>query len=304
MHTNSSSLKQMPRPEEIVWFDGEIIPMAQARVSIEDRGFLFADGIYEVIAAYDGIPHLMDEHLDRWERSAEGLRIQPRFCRDTRVQAIHELLRRFPAPRVSIYGQLTRGAARRAHTFPASPRPLEFWFVRELAPYAPVLFTEGAKVITLPDERWANCWIKSISLAPNCLARQDAAEQGAFEAIFHAEDGTVTEGAATNFFVVKNGVIWTHPVTKRILTGCTRQFFLSLARNAGIPVREDRFDLTFMRNADEAFITSTTINAMPVTRIDEVPVGDGRVGPVVQKLMALGESAMQQMREDSLSALR
>ncbi|MEO8377570.1 MAG: aminotransferase class IV [Candidatus Sumerlaeota bacterium] len=284
--------------------DGEFQPMAQARVSVEDRGLLFADGIYEVIAAFDGVPHLLEEHLDRWERSAEGLRIQPRYGRDTRVQVIHELLQRFPARRVSIYGQLTRGSARRAHTFPAAPRPMEFWFARELPAYPPVLFTEGAAVVTHPDERWLNCWIKSISLLPNCMARQYAQEQGAFEAVFYLENGTVTEGAATNFHVVKDGEIWTHPPEKRILNGCTRQWILGLAQREGIKVREEKFDLTFLRNADEAFLTSTTFSVMPITRCDNQPVGGGMVGPVVQKLMALGESSMRQLREDSLAALR
>ncbi|MCC6546797.1 aminotransferase class IV [Candidatus Sumerlaeota bacterium] len=304
MHANTLSPRVSPHPEELIWMDGEFLPLAQARVSIEDRGLLFADGIYEVIAAFDGVPHLLVEHLDRWDRSAEGMRIQPRYGRDTRVDVIHELLKRFSAPRVSVYGQLTRGAARRAHTFPAAPRPMEFWFARELQPYQPVLFSEGVKVITRPDERWLNCWIKSISLAPNCFARQDAAEQGAFEAIFHREDGVVTEGAATNFFVVKDGVIRTHPVTKRILSGCTREFVLQVARQHGLAIREEAFDLTFMRNVDEAFITSTTINVMPVTRIDDAPVADGKVGPVVQKLMALTDAAVRQLREDSLAALR
>lgn len=289
---------------EQLWIDGEFMPLGDGRVSIEDRALLFGDGIYEVIAAYDGVPILLDEHMDRWEKSAAGLRIEPRYNRDTRIGVIQELLRRFRAPRVSIYGQLTRGSGKRAHVFPGSPRPMEFWYVRDMPNYAPALYTEGAAVVTHPDERWTRCWIKSTCLLANCLAKQYAQEHGAFESVLFQEDGTVTEGAVANFHVVKNGVIRTHPANGRILSGCKREMVFSLARANGIAINEEKYDLEYLRNADEAFLTSTTINVIPVTKCDGKPIGDGKVGAVTKRLMGFVDEAIREVRRGAFAVSR
>lgn len=287
---------------DYLWLNGEYMPISQGRVSVEDRSLLFGEGIYEVIAAYDGVPILLEEHLDRWERSAEGLRLKSPYSRETRYEVIAELLRLCGKSRATIYGQLGRGAARRAHSFPAHETPVEFWYARELPPYKQTMYTEGVATITQPDERWPRCWIKATSLLPNVLAKQAAIEAGAFEAILYNEKNIVTEGAVANFHVVKDGAVVTHPTDGRILGGCKRSMVLRLARENGIPVHEEKYSMDFMRDADEAFLTSTTINVLPVTSIDGKPVGTGKVGGVVGRLMELTEREVARLRDVGVEA--
>ena len=256
------------------------MPLSEGRLPVEDRATQFSDAIYEVIAAYDGVPVLMEEHLDRWERSAAGLRIESPYSRETREHAIRELVRLCGAPRIMIYGQLTRGTAKRAHPFPKGTPANEFWYVRPLPPPNEQKYREGAGAVTHPDERWARCWIKTTSLLPNCLAKQYALDSGAFEAVLYTDDGTVTECTAANLYAVSEGTIHTHPATARILAGIKRELILRLAREEGFPVREEPFDLELLRKADEVFVSSTTLNALPITTLDGKPVGDGKVGPV------------------------
>jgi len=275
---------------DILWINGEYMPLNEGRVSMEERGLLFGEGIYEVIAAYDGAPILMDEHLDRWERSAKGIHLEPKYTREEREEVLHELIRRMGHPRVTLYGQLTRGAARRNHAFPKKTEPLEFWFVRELPPYPDTMFADGVSAVTHPDERWARCWIKATNLLANVLAKQYAAERGAFESILVREDGTVTEASVANFHMVKDGIVYTHPDDGRILAGCKRHMVLQLARDADIQVREERYTIDFLRKADEGFLTSTTINVLPVTKLDTAPIGTGRVGATTRRLMDLTQA--------------
>lgn len=268
-----------------LWINGEFTTLEKGTVSVEERGLLFGEGIYEVIAAYDGVPVLLAEHLDRWERSASGIRLDSPYTRAHREEVIAELIRRVDAPRASIYGQLSRGPAPRAHAFPATETPTELWFAKPLPLPDTAKYEQGVSAITHPDERWPKCWIKSTSLLPNVLAKQAAVDAGAFEAIQYREDGTVTEASIANFHMVKDGAIHTHPADGRILAGCKRAFVLAIAREIGITVHEHHYDLEFLRTADEAFLTSTTINALPVTRIDDTPVGTGAVGPILGRLM-------------------
>jgi len=277
---------------ETMWMNGEFMPLSEGYIGIEDRALLFGEGIYEVIAAYQGVPILLEEHLDRWERSAEGLRLPQAYTRDERREVLRELIARTGSDRVSLYGQLSQGSARRAHQFPANAKPTEFWFARVLPKYAPELYTKGVKTYSHLDERWARRWIKSTSLLPNCLAKQYAVERGGFEALLHTEAGMITEGAVANFWVVKNGVAYTHPTDGRILGGCKRSMVLRLANQAGIPVREEVFSMDFMMAADEAFLTSTTINVLPVTEVDDRPIGTGKPGPVSQRLLHLVEQSI------------
>lgn len=270
---------------DTLWINGEFMPLKDGKVSVEDRAHLFGDGIYEVIAAYKGVPVLMDEHLDRWEQSAAGLGLESPYNREQRRGVIMELVRRFGASRISIYGQLSRGTAKRAHQFPVKARASEFWYVQELPRYPETMHADGVAVVTHPDERWARCWIKSTSLLANCLAKQYAVEHGAVEAILYREDGTVTEGAIANFHVVKDGVVYTHPLDGRILGGVKRALMIRVGGQIGVTIKEQKYDLEFLKNADEAFLTSTTINVMPVTKCDGKPVGDGRPGPITQLLM-------------------
>ncbi|CAN5296774.1 D-amino acid aminotransferase [soil metagenome] len=283
--------------------NGEYMPLSEGHVGMEDRSVLFGDAIYEVIAAYNGTPLLMDEHLDRWERSADGIRIPQRHSRERRIDVITELLRQFESPNAMVYGQLSRGYARRAHQFPLNPNPTEFWWVRELPKYIPAMYTDGVSVYTHPDERWARCWVKSTNLIANCMAKQFAHERGAFEAVLYREDGIITEGAAANFHVVKDGEVYTHPLDGRILGGCKRILLLEIARSLGITVREQKFTVPFLREVDEAFLTSTTINLLPVTKCDDIAVGNGMVGKVTDRLMDAMRSEIKRRCQQPASLL-
>ncbi len=285
-----------------LWINGEFQSLEGATLPLEDRATLFGDGIYEVIAAYQGVPILLKEHLDRWERSAEGLRIKLHYSRQEREDVIAQLIRNLPSDRAMIYGQLSRGVARRAHLFPSDPEPTEFWFVRELPPKKPEIYEKGVAAMTHPDERWARCWIKSTSLLANVLAKQAAKDAGAFEAILYREDQTVTEASVANFLAVKDGVIHTPPANGRILSGCKRGMVLRLAREHGIEVREEPFKLSMLPEIDEALLTSTTINAFPVTTIDHKPVGNGEVGPVSRKIRELVEEEIDRTVKQSVGA--
>ncbi len=262
------------------------MPLEEGTLPIEDRSLLFGEGIYEVIAAYDLVPVLLQEHLERWIRSAEGLRLECPYSIEQQMEVIQQLLENVGAKRASIYGQLTRGSAKRAHPFPQKSEPSEFWFVRALPEYDSRMYSEGVAVITQPDDRWSRCWIKSTSLLPNVLAKQAATDEGAFESILYKPDGTVTEASVANFHVVKDGVIYTHPNDGAILGGCKRKFVLDIARENGIEVREEKYNLDFLRKVDEAFLTSTTINALPVTKLEGKAIGSGKVGEVLTTLMS------------------
>lgn len=286
---------------ETIWINGEYMPLSDATLPIEERSVMFADGIYEVIAAYDGVPILLEEHLDRWERSAEGIQLSAAYSRDERYEVIAELLRRLNVPRAMIYGQLSRGTGPRAHQFPKTPKPIEFWFARELPPKNEKNYRDGVAVITHPDERWKRCWIKSTCLLPNVLAKQKAQEAGAFEAVLHTDEGIVTEVAAANFWMVKDGRVYTHPADGAILAGCKRAMVAQVARDAGIEVREEKCHLDFLRKADEAFITSTTINVLPVTTLDGNPIGGGKVGPVASRLGALVDQKVAELKAQGLA---
>lgn len=270
---------------ETVWLNGEYMPLSEGTVPLEDRAFQFADGIYEVLAAYNGVPFLLQEHLDRMERSAEGISLTSPWSRDQREEVIHELISRLNVPRAMVYGQLTRGTARRAHFFPKIVNPTEYWFARELPPPNTKGYQEGVRLIPHPEERWARCWIKSTCLLPNVLAKQAAIEAGGFDSLYVREDGIVTEASVANAFIVVDGALVTHPANGRILGGCKRAFVLKLAREAGIPCREEFFHLNQAKAADEMFITSTTLNILPVTTIDHDTICDGRVGPMTRRLM-------------------
>lgn len=282
---------------DLLWLDGAFLPAEAGRVSFEDRGFQFADGIYEVVACYDGEPLMIEEHLDRFDASAAGLMIDPDFSRDVRREAILELARRSPTRDSMIYGQLTRGAAPRSHVFPASHvHPTELWHARPLPTYPPDYHQKGVGLISHPDERWANCHLKTISLLPNCLAKEKAKRAGCFEALFFNAEGIVTECGASNAWAVINGELRTHPLTRAILGGITRILILELARDLGIHVNETAATLDEFRNADEVFLSSTTIGALPVSRIDDGQIRDGKPGAVTRSLMAAFDARIASVR--------
>lgn len=273
-------------PTNLLWLNGETMPIEEGRVGVEDRGFLFSDGIYEVVLFYDGRPFMMREHLERWEFSARGILLHSPGTLDQRAARIAELVERSGHRDAMVYGQLTRGASVRNHLFPsADTPPTEMWFVRPAPKYAPETKENGVALITHADERWAHCEYKTISLLPNCLAKEHARRAGAFEALLHRE-GVVTECSASNAWCVRDGVVFTHPISPRILCGITRMAIIEVARACGVEVREQAVGVAEFRAADEAFISSTTMEVMPATKLDHAPIGDGRVGPVTKTLMA------------------
>ncbi len=270
-----------------LWLNGRFMPLEEGRIAVEDRGFQFADGIYEVVACPGREPFLLEDHLDRWERSAEGLMLEPWLGRAERHGVILELVRRAPFPNPMVYGQLTRGACPRSHAFPAREVACtELWYAKPLPTYPAAYHAEGVAVITHPDERWRNCHLKTVSLLPNCLAKEKARRAGAFEAMLVNEQGLVTEGAAVNAWAVIDGVVRTHPLTRAILPGITRKLVLALAAGEGIAVEERAFALQELATASEVLLTSTTIGVLPVSSVDGRPVGCGAPGPVARALMA------------------
>jgi D-alanine transaminase len=259
-------------------------------VNIEDRGYQFGDGIYEVVHLFDGRFIDEDLHLDRLERSLREIKLPMPMPRASLRMVLREVARRNRVTEGLLYMQVTRGVARRDHAFPNKPIPPALVVtVKRIAPYPTNVDRWGAAAITMPDLRWARCDIKTVNLLPNCLARQAAREKGAIEAVLYDEaSGMVTEGAATSFWIVDaSGTIRTRPLSDAILPGCTRAALMAELRDAGIAFEERAFSMKELRHAREAFITSATSFVKPITKIDGAPVGDGEVGPVVRKLFEI-----------------
>jgi len=277
------------RVGRIAYVDGHYGPLAEAAVSVEDRGFQFADGVYEVCAVLNG--RLLDwpAHLERLARSRAGIGIaEPMSDRALELVAKH-LLRINFADDALLYIQVTRGAARRDHPFPARIRPTlvmtvrPFDFRQRVAQQA-----TGVAVVSQPEIRWARRDIKAVALLPNVLAKQAAKAAGAFEAWFADADGTVSEGGSTNAWIVDSeGRIVTHPNGPDILPGVMRATAIRIAREAQMTVIERPFTLAEAQAAPEAFLTSTTAPCLPIVRIDGAAVGDGRPGPVTARLASL-----------------
>ncbi len=273
----------------IAYVNGRYLPQREASVNIEDRGYQFADGIYEVVHLYDGRLIDEDRHLDRLDRSLRELRLPSPMGRAALRHVLLELARRNRLRDGLLYMQVTRGVARRDHAFPANPPPPSMVAtIRRIPPYPTDVSAWTASAITHPDERWARCDIKTVALTPNVLARQAAREKGALEAILVDADGMVTEGAATSFWIVDAaGVLRTRKLDHGILPGCTRDALLALLGQESVVFAEQVFSRDELEAAREAFITSATSFVKPIIRIDTKPVGDGTVGPVTRLLFDL-----------------
>ena len=271
----------------VVYLNGEFLPAEEAKISVDDRGFLLGDGVYEVTPAYHGHLFLFPRHRARLEKGLAELRIDFDVAG---VEAMKlEMLGRnglAAEPLSLVYMQVTRGAAPRTHAFPnPSPPPTVYAFARAFQRPARARWDEGFSAITVPDQRWLRVDIKTIQLLPNALAMQAAAEAGAQNVIFH-RDGAVTEGGHANLFAVFGGVLVTHPANHLILHGVTRGLVLELAADLGIEVEERVFSVEELRGADELFYTGTTTEVSPTVRVDGSPIGDGSVGPVTRRLHA------------------
>jgi len=280
--------------KDIVYVNGSFVPRAEARVSVEDRGFVFGDGVYEVLRVINGRPFATRFHNDRLRRSLEGIRISLKGSDNPErfVEIGKELLRQnaLVDGEATLYMQVTRGASTRAHNFPAAEtEPTVYISAARFTPYKD-LAESGAVAITLPDQRWGRCDLKTLNLLPNVLASQIAKEKGAFEAML-IRDGIVTEGTRTNFFGVIDGVLRTHPLNNHILPGITRSVLRDLAHQVSIDLDESPIKVDEIPRLSELFLTGTTTDVMPVVTLDGKTVGKGRPGSLTRQLQkVLAES--------------
>ena len=277
----------MPR---IAYVNGRYVPLAEAGVHIQDRGFQFADGVYEYFAVFGAKLADTRGHLDRLWRSLGELRIPAPMSEAALRVVLAETVRRNRVRLGSVYVQVTRGSAPRDHAFPdPAPHPSLIVIAKTLDFAAAEVRAEtGVKVLTQPDIRWGRCDIKTVGLLPNVLAKQAAREAGAYEAWLVDEMGLVTEGASTNAWIVDaEGVLRTRDTNANILCGVTRNGLLDIAQAAGIPVSQRPFTVDEAKAAKEAFITAASTFVMPVVAVDGAKIGDGRPGPVAKRLRAL-----------------
>lgn len=267
----------------IAFLNGRFMPLAKAKVSVEDRGYQFGDGIYELIRVYHGRIFHLEDHLTRLDRSARAIGLSTVYPRSRWKEILAKVLARSGYREAKLYIQITRGVAPRDHAFPKRNRLTVIVTVRRLMPLATDLYEKGVSVITVPDLRWGRCDIKSINLLPNVMARQEARSSGAFEVLF-VRDGLVVEGSGCNIFAVIRGRIVTPPKGPAILCGITREVMIRLAREARDPLIEKGLTLQELLSAEEVFLTGTTVEVLPVVKVDGQPIGDGRPGRMTRRL--------------------
>lgn len=288
-----------------VYLNGEYIPKDEAKVSVDDRGFLLADGVYEVTCFYEGVPFYGDRHLARLRRGLEWMRIP--FDADVMDEVGRQLMARNDlegAPTSLIYMQVTRGVAPRTHYFPKEPvTPTVYAFAKAWDRPAPERWNQGFSGQTVTDRRWGRVDIKTICLLPNVLGFQEALDAGADDAIL-VKDGVALEGAHQNFWAVFDGKVVTHPVTQIILPGITRGVVMELAVANGIPVEERPIHVEELPRADEVFFTGTTGEVRPVVKVDGRPVGDGKVGPVTRALSQAFHKRIDQVKAEARAGAR
>jgi D-alanine transaminase len=284
-----------PRDESIAYLNGEFLPLSKARISPLDRGFIYGDGVYEVIPVYGRRVFRWEDHLRRLDHSLDGIRLPNPHSDAQWTQIVRELVRRSPHEDQSMYLQVTRGVAKRDHAFPKGVPPTVFLMSNVLAVPTQEAVDAGVAAITLPDNRWLRCDLKTTSLLPNVLLRQLAVDAGAVEAVL-LRDGLLTEGAASNIFVVKDGVLLVPPKSHLILPGITYDVVLELAQEHGIRCEIREVSEAELRSAQELWLSSSTREVLAITRLDAKPVGDGRPGPLFRRTYALFQELKAQMR--------
>jgi D-alanine transaminase len=264
----------------IVYLNGEYLPREEARISPEDRGFLFADAIYEVARFYRGRPYRLAGHMQRMRDGLDAVRIaaDPGFYPEVAARLLEE--NGLAQSDAIVYAQVSRGAAPRTHAFPASVVPTVFAFARPSDPEPP---PEGGRAILIPDERWGRCNIKTVMLLPNVLAAQTAREAGAMDAIL-TRDGIAWEGTKANLFCLSGGILRTAPNGPRILPGVTRAAAIEAARRLGVSVEERPISIEELLASEEAFFASTTLWTYPVVQVDGKRIGDGKPGEIARRL--------------------
>ena len=271
---------------EIVYLNGEFMPLEDARIPVLDRGFIFGDGVYEVIPVYSGNPFRLPEHLARFERSLQAIRIANPMSGAEWTRLVRDLVSRNAGSDQSVYLQVTRGVARRDHAFPQDCKPTVFGMSSPMSTPTAEVVENGVPAITTVDYRWLKCDVKSTSLLGNCLLRQAAADAGAVEVVMF-RDGFLTEGSSSNVFVVKDGVILAPPKTNLVLPGITYDVVLELARGNGLPVEVRPVAEAEVRAAEEIWVTSSTKEVLAVTVLDGKPVGSGKPGARFRRMYEL-----------------
>jgi len=269
---------------EVIYLNGGFVSGSEAVIPIEDRGFLFGDAVYEVLRSYNGRLWALERHLRRLRRSLEEIDIHTVETEAIR-QATEEAFRRSEFPNAHVYIHITRGVEPRKHAYGRDLSPTVLIHVRDFTPMVPPEVFAGAKAITLPDLRWRRCDIKSTNLLPNVLAQTRARDEGAHEAILVEEDGYITEAASMSVFCVEKAILITSPLSSQILPSITREIVIEIARDQGIPLREERVSAERLRKADEILLASTGHEVCPVIQLDGAPVGDGRMGPMTRRLV-------------------
>ncbi len=276
---------ELTMDDGLAWLNGELTDFGTAKVAVEDRGFEFGDGIYEMVRVYSGAPFALAEHLYRLARSATGIELQLPMSTDEFNALAYDLLHRSGLDDAEIYLQVTRGVARRSHQFPENVRPTVLMGIRPPTGVQPKLRETGCSVITHSDERWARCDLKTICLLPNVLAKEHACRVGAFEAIL-VRDSVISEGTASNVFIRIGGELITPIADNRILAGITRAMTIELARKCYYEVVERDIKMEELFEAEEVLLTSTTIELLPVIKINDHIVANVRPGAVVERLQS------------------
>src|SRR6188474_3500672 len=270
----------------MVFLNGKFMPIEEARIPVLDRGFIFGDGVYELVPVYSRVPFRMDEHLARLERSLAAVRMRNPYSRAEWREIILQLVDKQPFEDQGVYFQVTRGVAKRDHAFPKDAEPTVFAMSNPLVTPPRETVQKGAAAVSAHDNRWLRCDIKSISLIGNCLLRQLSAEAGAAETILF-RDGKLTEASASNVFIVKRGVIQSPAKSNLILPGITYDVVTELARANDLPLEFGEVTEAEVRTADEIWVTSSSKEVLAIVELDGKRIGDGRPGPVFRRMYQL-----------------
>jgi D-alanine transaminase len=288
-----------------VFLNGKLLPIEQASVSVLDRGFIFGDGVYELVPVYSRVPFRLDEHLTRLERSLGEAKIRNPYSRAQWRANVYQVIDAQSFDDQGVYFQVTRGVAKRDHAFPKGLEPTVFMMANPLVSPPQAQVDKGGAAVSATDNRWLRCDIKSISLIGNCLLRQMSAEAGAVETILFRE-GKLTEASASNVFIVKRGVIQSPPKSNLILPGITYDVVSELARANNLPIEFRDVSEAEVRAADEIWVTSSSKEVLAIVELDGKGVGDGRPGPVFRRMHQLYQEFKQKVmragKRDAVSA--
>ena len=289
--------------KNITYINNKFVKHSNAKISVEDRGFLFADSIYELISVFNKKIIDTDQHLNRLRLSLNKIKIKYNFNKKKLKQIINKLIKLNNIVNGYIYIQITRGVAERKHEFPKKYKPTTIIFTKKLN-VDKKIYEKGVKIITIPDLRWLRRDIKTTSLLPNILSKQLAVEKKAFES-WLIDNGNITEGSASNAWIIKNSkTIVTHPANNKILKGVTRDTIIKILKKNNFNVKEKPFNLIEAKNAKEAFLTSSTLSVLPVVKIDNYNISDGKPGDITKKILYLYNKYISKNKSSLIKELK